>query len=393
MTESATSVDLSTTTKMKVGYAYDTTKQGFYWAGSQQKRREIMAVVRGAPAVFEATYQGRPGAREGSIFLSADLNAFYSPPPDLHLGMLSPEIQQFCSRGHAVLQSWDTASSLASQAAHSVCVTSLLVPCSSYHCNEDPAIFGPCEFHFDVLLLDIFRKKLDWGQLLAAAKELNQLWRPQHIIIENKSSGIQLISELLSTLPVIGITPVDSKAARALTSVGELAAGSAQGWFRQHRVLTPPSAPWLEPWRREMKDFSGASDAASDQVDATVHLIRHAINLGATAATLPSDWTPERSELSPHALAAEQFNYPDLADNPDPRAQFLISMSELPNLSEDPFSGTCARCVNFRTDSSFCARFSRRVVAMDSCGDFEDAVGAAQQSELGAITSSASFRS
>ena len=363
--------------RIRAFFGTDPKGMGFYWPTSEQKRSEVLSVKRNSPSDFEAIYQGRPGAREGSVFLEADLNAFYAlevngvpfAPTELVLGLNSAPIRAFTKQGYCVLQAWDTAFSTTMSSAWTVCVTALLVPCQKYHCGEDEKLLGPCEYHYDVLLLDVFRKRLDFAGLLPELRRLHILWNPQEIVIEKKASGIDAIAALKnSTLPIIPVTPRDGKRERAVNSVGLKTAGSVQGWFRQHRVLTPPFAHWLEKWRTELKDFSGSDDTSSDQVDATVHLITRAIIMGSSMVTLPTDWTPERSAIPAHLLG---MNQPGAFNQADPRAVALSTIGALPELSEDPFWGTCSRCIH-QGDKRPCPIQGRRMLAMDSCDHFSD---------------------
>ena len=366
---------------LKLRYAPDSTGFGFFWPESEQKLKEALTVRRASPADFEATYQCRPGQRTGNIFLAQDLEYYFKPPAHLELGIQSPAVAEFIRNGHGVFQAWDTAFSTTSQSAHTVCVTGLFVPCDQYHCGEDPAILGPCEHHFDVLILHVFRERIDWGGLISAVKTLYYRWRPQEIIIEKKASGISLIQALQSSdLPIIGVGATDSKGARALNSVGVQSAGSVQGWFRQHRCmvpayttqLPPPELAWLPVWMAEMKDFSGADDASSDQVDATVHLVTRAIMMGAGMAVLPSDWSPERSAL-PQRDAANAFTPEGLSD---PRLNDLLFIADLPNNVENPFFGTCSNCTH--NGVTFCPIQKRRMLALDSCEYYENARDASE---------------
>lgn len=358
---------------LKVPYALDDSKVGFFWPESPSKRDEALIAQRNAPDTFEAVYQGRPGMREGSIFLESDLNAFFAAPPSLELGVSSPEVRSFNARAHMCAQSWDTAFSTTSAAAHTVCVTGLFVPCTAYHCNEDPLLLGPCEYHFDVLILSVFREKLDWGSLTNALKTQRLLWLPQEILIEKKASGQSLIQAFEPAgFPIVPMPAAGSKRARAVNSIDLKAAGSVQGWFRQHRVLTPQAAPWLDKWRMEMKDFSGNDDASSDQVDATVHLVIRAIQMGSSMAVLPSDWSPERSGIPENMIASSSIMLPT---GQDPRAVLLDSFNSLSDWTTDPFDGTCGRCVH--DGVNFCPIQARRMLAFDSCSEFVDARDAA----------------
>lgn len=363
--------------KVKCPYGIDPRGQGFFWPESDQKRSEVLQVRRGQPAVFEATYQCRPGSREGSIFLASDINNYYRTiikghefsPVELSMGIHSPNAKAFIQSGHMCIQAWDTAFSTTSTAAHTVCATGLLVPCQSYHRGEDPSVVGQCEFHFDVLLLNIFRKRIDWGGLVEAFKEQYQLFKPQEVAIEKKASGIDLIAAMESTgIPLIPMPANQSKGARAVNSVTLKTAGSVQGWFRQHRVLVPVYAKWLDAWQKEMKDFSGNDDASSDQVDATVHLITRAIQLGSSMISLPLDWIPERTG-APGYLAEDNFRPQDPASE-DPRALILSMLGDLPNLTVDPYDGTCSRCVH--DGVHFCRIQGRRMLPVDSCDYYAD---------------------
>lgn len=284
---------------MKAVYGTDPKAQGFFWIESEQKRTEAWTVRRGSPADFEAVYQGRPGQRAGVIFLEDDLRAHYKPPLGLILGPTQPAVAAFLANGHMRLQSWDTAFSTTSQSAYTVCVTAMLIACNEYHCGESAEDQGPCDSHFDVYILDVFRKRMDFAELIPAIRIQANTWRPQEIVIEKKASGIDAIASLASSgLPIVPVTPRDSKKARALNTVGIKSAGSVQGWFRQHRVLTPNPdqenggffIPWFENWKSELRDFSGDDDTSSDQVDATVHLVTRAIILSSGAVILPSGW-------------------------------------------------------------------------------------------------------
>lgn len=373
--------------KLQISYARDPSKLGFYWPESEQKKRELLSVFRQSPAIFESTYQGRPGRREGSIFLSADLDNFFHPPLDsfglstLSLGIQSPATAAFTSSAHGVFQAWDTAFSSSAQSAHTACITGLFVPCSSYHCGEDESIFGPCDFHFDILILDVFRERVDWGGLVSALKMQFHKWRPSEIIIEKKASGISLIQSMKNSgLPIIEAHADESKSSRAVNSVGIKSAGSVQGWFRQHRVLIPADASctWLDGWRAEMKDFSGDDDASSDRVDATVHLIQRAIFLGSSAASLPSDWQPSRSELPSRRIDSQQAAM--LLDNPDPRAQMLAAIGLLPSWAQDEAWGLCSSCSHYT--NGWCRIWSRKTLSLDSCENYVNVADAAADANL-----------
>ena len=345
--------------RLNVRYGVDPTGGGFFWPSSDQKRSEMLAIKRGDPAGFESVYQCRPGSREGSVFLESDF-VEYKAPDGLENGIIDMKVADFVARG-TVVQAWDTASSVSATADHSVCVTALLVTCNKYHKDEDPVVYGPCDTHFDVLLLDLHKGKYAIGDLVGAFKMQQRLWKPELILVEEKSSGITLVQSMPSLgLPVRGIKPEGGKRERATSNVG---AGSAQGWFRQHRVLHPSRADWVAGWKRELKDFTGSDSGTDDQVDATVHLIRHAILTGANTALLPTDWTPERGTQADLDMATGAGGLYAASD--DMRYGLLTAFGDLGSMSVDMFDGTCGRCDSF--SQGYCRLHRMNKVALDSC--------------------------
>lgn len=361
--------------KVKISYGFDPegkmpdgSKEGFFWPQSQSKRKESQAVRRNSPSDFESVYQCSPGQREGSIFLEKDF-AYYQQPLTLNEGIASSEVKEMCRKGHGVFQAWDTAFSATTDSAHTVGIAGLFSLCNSYHRGEDPLKMGECESHFDVAILDVYRQKLMAGDiggkgLMTAVRQQHMKWQPELEIVENKASGITLIQSLPGMdIPVLGVSAKEGKRARAIKSVD--GAGSAQGWFQLHRVLFPKYATWLEALKTELKDFTGDESAVTDQVDAIVHLICHAIELGSKTTMLPTGWSPNRAE--PMA-AMETMREANLEPQND-KAAFLAFMGELPLLSGDPFESSCARCLRY--ENGFCTVHRRQMVAMDICPSFE----------------------
>lgn len=366
--------------EIKVVYGRDPTRQGFYWSDSQQKRQEILTVKRFSPADFESVYQGHPGARIGSIFLASDIDVFFNAPLGLlgGMGIESAEIARFCQHGHGIIQAWDTAFSTTFGSAWTVCTTGLFIPCQKYHRGEDPLIWGPCDFHFDVAILDVFREKLDWGDLNKAFRMQRMKWNPLEVLVEKKASGISLIQAWKNSDFPITEVAVDgwSKKARALNSVTAQGAGSVQGWCRQHRVYLPEDddktkPEWYLPWRTEMMDFSGEDDTSNDQVDATVHLVTRAITMGSGMATLPTDWDPSKSAIP---LRANDMS-PITMDMVDPRMAVLFTIGQMMETNDDPFYGTCGRC-DKKGSKQVCPVTHKLMLAHDSCPEYDDSEGA-----------------
>src|SRR5581483_8653072 len=111
------------------------------------------------------------------------------------------------------------------------------------------------------------------------------------------------------------------------------------------------------------KDFSGAKDATDDVVDAVVHLVVKAIQLSATGAMLPTDWTPERVDGMMLEGANEQLVDALQAYSPMSPAQTLTYFNALPLAHDDPFDGTCGRCVS-HSAGGLCSRWNRQVPAL-----------------------------
>lgn len=353
--------------KLKLTYGTDTEPGpgGFFWPSSPSKRKELMSVRRNHPAIFESVYQGRPGRRQGAIFLEEDF-VYYDAPKRLHMGISDPEVAEFCRNFYLIVAGWDTAMEATHESNHTVGIVAGFRACDKYHRGEDPLIYGECEPHLDVYLLDLVRKKLQFGDLAAEFRSFHRKWTPMRHVVEKKGSGIFLYQ----SMPAVGIhvEGVDTNASKRTRAVNGVEAGSTQGWFRQWRVRAPHKADWLPAFKTELKDFTGDDDADDDQVDAVVHLTNHAIETGNSMAIMSSEWSPENIDQ----LFGDQEGLPDpsLAYLP-PRAELLSWIQLAPEFSADPFSECCANCT--RQKDFFCAKQKRKVASLDLCEFFDDA--------------------
>jgi len=326
--------------RTKAFFGTDETKHGFFWADSKQKLQEALSARRNAPAQFNSVYQCDPRSNGGSVFFRSDF--MYFPVPSAW--------KAFIENGEMVVQSWDTAGSTESTADYTVCTTALLKSCDEYHCNEDSALLGECEPHFDVYVMDVYRERIDFGTLVSKAREMATHWRPSSILIEQKSTGDPLLSALRQAgLPVEGMKPgVLSKRARVTMSVG---AGSAQGWFRQHRVRFAEGAEWLPALERELLDFSGDDSGHDDQVDALTYLIIWAIEQAGCMGMLPT----------------ESENYERAASNVNYKMPWEALLD--PTRSFDPFQTSCDRCSSYEKGKQFCLHHNRKTFALNTCAD------------------------
>lgn len=362
--------------EIKFLYGIDPEGKGFFWPDSKQKRKEWLEVKRMRPLEAESVYQCNPGARAGAVFLEEDF-AYYTAPDGLSHGISDPKVAEFCSKGAMVVQSWDTGMSAKSSADASVCVTALMMPSDKYHRGEDPLLLGDPESHYVVMILDVFRKQLDIGDLIKAGREQYLKWQPQMVIIEKKAHGSALMQALeFAGIPMEGVDPTDSKRERTVTAIGQ-AAGSVQGWFRLHRVRVPIGLPeetdWVPGYKREMKDFSGQKGGRDDQVDATVLVVSYGIREGGSGIVWPTGWQEidqvDRSMTSTGNDVTENL-WGHLTDESG---------------TEDPFGNMCSRCkfytsamrglqnINPRAPDeqpSFCRLWKVRKSAIDTCHNF-----------------------
>ena len=148
--------------------------------------------------------------------------------------------------------SWDTAASIEDTAAYTCGIVGELTP------------------DYRLYIRDIWRKKIEFPQLQYAIEEqakkyggMKSLYT-RDIIIENKSSGIQVIQSMKQISPfadkVMPYTPKGDKIARAY---------EAAKWCEKGCVILPPpsgDADWMMDWEAELFNFPNS--AFKDQVDA-----------------------------------------------------------------------------------------------------------------------------
>lgn len=145
-----------------------------------------------------------------------------------------------------MLQSWDTANKPTQLADYSVCTT-----------------WGVREKH--IYLLHVLRKRLDYPALKRAVSEQALAFQPTEILIEDKSSGTQLIQELVHE-GVYGVRryePTMDKVMR-LNSVTNI--------IENGFVHLPEKAEWLMEFIHELTSFPNGkfddqTDSASQALD------------------------------------------------------------------------------------------------------------------------------
>ena len=149
-----------------------------------------------------------------------------------------------------ILQSWDTAFEKSNRADYSACTT-----WGVFHQEDDAGIMQT-----NIVLLNAFRKRMEFPELKRAALEQRDDWRPDSIIIEKKASGAPLIYELRAMgIPVQEFTPSkgNDKISR-LNSVSDI--------FASKRVWIP-NTHWAEEVVEEVASFpAGEHDDYVDSV-------------------------------------------------------------------------------------------------------------------------------
>lgn len=149
-------------------------------------------------------------------------------------------------RFDTILQSWDTANKATELSDYSVCTTWGVKGHKLY-------------------LLDVFRDKLEFPELKYRVVSLAGRWHANVVLVEDKSSGTQLIQELRAG----GFTKVQAAPSLDGDKVMRLRAQTAkiEGGF----VLFPHEAHWLDSYLRELLSFPNSK--YNDQVDSTVYAL------------------------------------------------------------------------------------------------------------------------
>ncbi len=145
-----------------------------------------------------------------------------------------------------IVQSWDTATKVTELSDYSACTTW--------------GVKGQYMY-----LLSVFRLKMEFPELKRMVRELATQWRATVVLVEDKSSGTQLIQELRAD----GFSRVQAAPANNDDKVMRLRAQTAK--IEGHFVLFPEKAPWLADYLLELTTFPNAKH--DDQVDSTVNAL------------------------------------------------------------------------------------------------------------------------
>lgn len=200
---------------------------------SPRRRSRAFFELRRAqePYVFAAQYQQDPVGRIGA-FVQPEWFGVYDEAP----------------RNGLTVQSWDTAIKTTVRSDWSVGITARYYQGRWY-------------------ILDVFRKRVEYGELLSVIRESCARFGVDHLLIEDAASGQQLIQQLRSDgapdMPYpIAITPVGDKIVRFEAQASRIQAG---------QVLLPRTAPWSADFVAEVTRFPGGQ--YDDQADALAQLL------------------------------------------------------------------------------------------------------------------------
>ena len=199
-----------------------------------------------------------------------------------------------------IIQSWDTASTPGTLGDFSVCTTWGIAQ-NKHH------------------LLSVFRERVGYPELKQAVIDQARRFRPDVILIENKSSGIALIQDLVAG----GVPNVQAYQPRG-DKVMRMYAQTAT--IKNGFVFVPAEAPWLGDYLHEMTSFNfGRYD---DQVDSTSQFLDWAkviepglltfMRQQAQALTQPSAFAPMKKLKRPansavttiYLIDGKQINVP-----------------------------------------------------------------------------------
>jgi predicted phage terminase large subunit-like protein len=182
---------------------------------------------------FSSQYQQRPIPVSGNLIRREWLR-FYDPD--------HARLQKW-----RIVQSWDTASKTSELNDYSACTTWSL---------ENDKFY----------LIDVFRQRLNYPDLKRAIISHASEYGSPSVVIEDKSSGTQLIQDLRNE----GILDVvEYKPPAGADKIVRLHACSDR--FENGRVLLPARALWLDDYITELIGFPGVKH--DDQVDSTTQAL------------------------------------------------------------------------------------------------------------------------
>jgi predicted phage terminase large subunit-like protein len=207
---------------------------------------QLLAIKADIPlAKWNAQYQQTPTAEEGAIVKREWWKVWQSNDP--------PENIEF------IIQTWDTAFTQKTNANYSACTT-----WGIFQREFDEG--GKTLTQSNIILLDAFRKRMDFPELKSEALRQYKYWKPDAFIVEAKASGQPLIFELRQMgIPVSDFTPVRGSKSAPNDKIARL--NGVSDIFRSGLVWAP-DRKWAEEVVEEVASFPAGD--YDDLVDSTV---------------------------------------------------------------------------------------------------------------------------
>ena len=213
-----------------------TTEGDLYWGARFDEAYYEEAVARLGTIGVACQLQQRPAPASGGM---CNLKWFirYDHPPKR-------------SDFSEVLQFWDTASK-----------GDELIHCP-WVCLTVGVLKGPADRYY---ILDVHREFMNYPTGKKRIKELGQKWRPNYVVIEDKSTGESLLQEVPEESPLtcLPFQPEGDKEARFGIESPAIEGG---------KVLIPATAPWLQEFLMELQAFPNS--AYKDQGDGLSMMLR-----------------------------------------------------------------------------------------------------------------------
>lgn len=187
---------------------------------------------------FSSLYQQRPSTLEGGIFNIKHFR-YFSEKDGVYI-LHSDTQQKYIKNKCHIYAVMDLAASVKETADYTVLI-----------------VFAVTE-HFDILILDVFRERVEGAEHLKLVERTYHKWNPISIGIESVQYQIALVqSAKRKGVPVKALYPDKDKVSRSLAIAARMEAGSV--YFREQ-------ASWLATFEDELLHFPNATH--DDQVDA-----------------------------------------------------------------------------------------------------------------------------
>jgi len=218
------------------------------------------------PSKWSSLYMQEPVPEEGVIFKETDFKLWKSvKPPDIDLIVLS----------------LDTAYSIKTSADFSAY--------SVWGVFQEKRLDNKGREHWlpNLILIEADKKRWEYPELLKQVIEMQDYYKPDIILVENKASGQSLIPELqLMGYPVIGFEPQK-------WGDKEMRAHQCTPYLRNGRVWVPDSQGFSSTLIKDCMEFPfGSSDDLVDTMTQTIIHLRSTMNLS-TEQHMSEDVDPD----------------------------------------------------------------------------------------------------